>query len=176
MSRIIPFELPPIKGGSQGGYTPGPTPTPTVTPYNLSLMQLSTTFGAFRPRESYGEEDVGAKLTITGVTVNDDSQVSSVVIGYTMSAGTAKGWETGESQSPDRDITLDGVSSTADITSLFGSGPISDYVLFTAGVSYPAYDGSPIMYYKITDVTSTFEVTSIKVYDANGGLLQEWEP
>lgn len=100
MVRIIPWNLPPVNGGSIGGYTPKvePAPEPTPVPYNYPYIlddivivdpTLAIKHGSLRSQQGessvnayyYWYQGVGNTVTIgiSGVEIVDTQNVSSVI-------------------------------------------------------------------------------------------------
>ena len=73
MTRIIPWTLPPVNGGSQGGYTPQPTPTPAQEYYNIDNLTIVRGVPAYGVRGSY------PKVNLSGIETIDVSGVASIV-------------------------------------------------------------------------------------------------
>lgn len=102
MVRIIPWNLPPVNGGSIGGYTPKvePTPEPTPVPYNYpyildNMVVVDPTIEVNHGSSRKGDKPAGSsntdyyrwyqtegnKITIgvSGVEIVDTQNVSSVI-------------------------------------------------------------------------------------------------
>lgn len=73
MARIIPWTLPPVNGGSQGGYTPQPTPTPVLKSYDFTNASFArsqpTAYGVAMAFKTYPSVKASGIITqdITGV-------------------------------------------------------------------------------------------------------------
>ena len=98
MVRIVPWGLPPVSGGSEGGYTPQPTPEPPAEDYydfdnidikrtasqdhGVQLKSASTAFTANTPTSvTFTKLEMG---TLTGVEAINLIGVSSVIIVCTL--------------------------------------------------------------------------------------------
>lgn len=98
MTRIIPWTLPPVKGGSIGGYTPAPTPEPPepdpdpvyVTADNLAVQSRPAAPGKIAAYFSNGASISagssrtsglnGAGLTITGIELVNAVGISTIKV------------------------------------------------------------------------------------------------
>ncbi len=72
MVRIIPWSLPSIAGGSQGGYTPAPEPV-SNDPYDFTNATYTRT-------PAYNSKSYTLKVKFSGIVVNSLVGVSSVSV------------------------------------------------------------------------------------------------
>jgi len=192
MSRIIPWKLPDVQGGSVGGYTPAPTPEPlTNYPYDLDNIVLSVEIKDNSGKNSNPNNPnvlagVYGLLSISGVVILDTTEVSSVIATVKLTSGSIT--FTGASGSA-KTITPANDTFDVEIGSLMTlAGGTAEIVDDTADSYTPAvklfrstgYSTSVGNYAwypaSMTECNATLEVTAITVYNSNGIALQEWTP
>lgn len=171
MARIIPWNLPPVKGGSIGGYTPQPTPTPSSSdPYDLDSMVVAADFGISVTNDGTYHSSVLPAVNISGVVINDTSAVSSVIATVKVTAGNIVAVRNDSTTltitvSEDQDYDVD-ISS---IMSPVGGSSYGETALST-------WDSASRYFVSIdASTTSTITLETITVYNSNGVPLQQWE-
>ena len=145
MVRIIPWNLPPVNGGSIGGYTPKvePTPEPTPIPYNFPYIldniviedptivnesgSWRNTSGKIGSTTFYAWwQTVGNRISVgsSGVEIVDTQNVSSVVAEVNVSGTMVRTYyeRAGEGAEPLTKTNADlDVDVQIDITSVMSS-------------------------------------------------------
>lgn len=176
MSKIIPWNLPEVAGGSVGGYTPDPTPTPSVYPYDLDDIVYSTSFDLAGRTYANGNHHVYVKglLTISGVKILDSSSVSSIIATVTVNAGTIT-WTNYTSAGDIIDNTVD-VDISPYMSSIGGTADVTDEVSNDIAYLSDGHAQKQASYPTFVSTTATIDLISIKVYNANGVVIQEWTP
>lgn len=185
VKRIIPWALPPIAGGSQGGYTPRPGPQPIETdPYNFDDMQISLDC----PEPMYWYPESGNKsspipanfrlttVSISGIKVNDTSNVGSVIMTLTANSEDISVTYLHSSVSDYITDIVDSLDLEYDISSICSE--IGGETTQTNTVNYATWvksGGSMIKSYCCfaTETISDYTVM-IRVYNSNGVIIQEW--
>lgn len=187
MARIIPWKLPDVEGGSVGGYTPAPTPTPLINyPYDLDNLSVDVQlFEIVRNNSDIGQGGYAVytkgKIEVSNAVILDATGVSSVIATVDISSGTASYLINGGSRSN----TINAATIDVEIGSIMSvSGGEADITNNTtgSGYGYTKYIDAAFENYGAAtsatagSITSDITLVSIKVYNSNGVVLQEWTP
>lgn len=182
VKRVIPWALPSISGGSAGGYTPRPGPGPIPTdPYDFNDMQFELNVPLTEQLASSGgwsktylnkpevvtQHTLHPSVTISGIKINDSSDVGSVIAYVEVAAND---WSiTGTSTTgTKKDLSLE-----FDITSVCSSiGGIANL----NGKYETGLQNNQTQKKNVTWAVTNYTLTMVKVYNVNGAVIQEWQP
>lgn len=168
MYRVMPYAYPPVTGGQHGGAGTDPGSTHDL-PYDFSNFSvvwepiIGKTQGAF----SHGD-----KL----VNISKAAAISGLIVINSEIAATSRISVTGTSTELKFDVYNNGSKVDSKTTgspdfaiNVANSKLFAIYNCFTNPYSYPD------AYVKVTN-EPTITISAIKVYDADGKILQEWTP
>lgn len=180
MTRIIPWTLPPVKGGSIGGYTPQPTPEPVSNdPYDLSDVVLSMSYNAesavFNVNTNYWA--TSGHLNISGVKILNTVEVASVIALVEVSGTLVYGGTSTMTKTIGKDTYRVDLSSV--MTPQGGSSRLTGFKYYSLeNIIDDSGMQRPKEYtVNLSDTSGlTANVVSITAYNANGVPLQEWMP